>query len=416
MTVPPTTAPIDTFHPAPAQPDRTAVVLPPMGPGSVSVIPPPAPRMSLLPSKADYEVYLELAERFIESGFLPAAITTPAQALAIMLTGRELGLPPMLSLRMIHVVDGKPGMASELILARFRQAGGRHRWLETNAQIARIQLIAPGDSPDWAQTFQFTIEEAKRAEVTGKKNWQKYPAAMLRARVASLAVRAVAPEVSSGLHDPDELGAVTSEAGEVEQWPEPEQRREPTERAHTRTEVAEARGATATIVADDPVLPIEPYLSQKIPLSQTNIGAVLGFLWTCQRKGLVEKYADLIQKAMASFPVKLRQATAEQLSKTAKWIVDDEARRLFFASALPEVEHRLEELTVGDEDVAAPEVEAMLAAAVADMRGEPMEPVAAVVGRVAETMLGEAADATRAAVPVVHDDDLAALVDDLPTT
>src|SRR3954470_15176805 len=183
-------------------------------PPSMQIIPAP----SLLPSAHEYKVYLDLADQMHKSGFFPAAVKTPAQALAIMLTGREIGVPPMMALRMIHVIDGKPGMSAELMLARFKRAGGKFEWVATDARIATISMCPPGSSR-WTP-FTFTIEEAKAAEVTGKANWKKYPAAMLRARVATLAVRAVAPEVSAGFYDADELGAETNEAGEIEAWPE----------------------------------------------------------------------------------------------------------------------------------------------------------------------------------------------------
>ena len=58
-----------------------------------------------------------------------------------------------------------------------------------------------GHSP---ATFRFSLEDAARAKLAGD-NWQKYPAAMLRARVITAAARAYAPDVLDGVYDPDEL-------------------------------------------------------------------------------------------------------------------------------------------------------------------------------------------------------------------
>jgi hypothetical protein len=365
-------------------------------------------RTSLLPSASEYETYIKLAEQFMESGFLPSAIKKPAQALAIMLMGRELGLQPMQSLRMLHVIEGKPGMSAELILARFRQAGGRYRWLEKTDKCARIQLVAPGNPDDWAEEFEFTIEEARRAEVTGKQNWKKYPAAMLRARVASLAVRAVAPEVSAGLHDPDELGADVNDRGEVEAWPEPEKREE----RERKTPSGHVITAVYTGTDDDPILPVG---TNKLPLSDPNvhIGLVLGFIYKCVKANTIKDNAGLIQKAMASFPVKLASATLDQLSATAKWITDDENKRRTFRDELPMIEARLEELTTDSEQ--EPDHEARGTGDLEnaeDVEVEPMTPIADVVGAVERKLA-----AAGSPIPVVHDDDLAALTDpnaDLP--
>lgn len=312
------------------------------------------PAIPLLPSAHEYKVYLELADQFVKTGFLPSAIKNAAQALAVMLTGRELGLPPMLSLRMIHVIDGKPGMSSELQLARFRRAGGKFEWVHTDAESAEIAVCAPGGSK-WT-VFTFTIEEAKKAEVTGKANWKKYPAAMLRARVAMLAIRAVAPDISAGFYDPDELGAETNDSGEVEAWPEPAGKTAPPAAPGRRDRDRDAPAETAADSGDDdPVLPVKPFMDQGVRLSDPaiHIGVVLGFVWKCIDKKLVKHYSALIQKAMAVFPLKLQDATLDQLGKTAKWIIDDANRVNTFKDELASIEHRMETIREWEENRAA---------------------------------------------------------------
>lgn len=68
----------------------------------------------------------------------------------------------------------------------------------------------------------WTIEDAQRAKLTDKPNWQAYPAAMLRARAISNAVRAfcrgVVLPADVVLQTPDELGADVVEF-EVEELP-----------------------------------------------------------------------------------------------------------------------------------------------------------------------------------------------------
>lgn len=147
---------------------------------------------------------LAFADTLVKTGFLPVAIKTPAQAVAVILTGRELGLGPMQALRSINIIQGKPALSAELMLALFKSRGGKAVWRESTATKAVLWLRHPnGDE----HTETFTIDDAQRAGLLGKQNWKIYPKAMLRARCASAGLRAVAPDVSAGIYDPDELGA-----------------------------------------------------------------------------------------------------------------------------------------------------------------------------------------------------------------
>lgn len=139
-------------------------------------------------------------------GFVPRALAGDKHAvLAAILTGAELGLGPMQSLRSIHVVDGKPMLSADLMLALAIRGGVRPQWLESTATIARLRLTRDGFEP---HEQRFTLDEAKAAGLAGKDNWRKYPSAMLRARCLSAALRAFCPDV---------LGAGVYVEGEIEE-------------------------------------------------------------------------------------------------------------------------------------------------------------------------------------------------------
>jgi hypothetical protein len=122
--------------------------------------------------------------------------------MAIILAGRELGLPPMTALRSIHLVEGRVTLAADLQLALVKRAGVKHRWLRTDAEAATVELTRGADQPF---AFTYSIEDAKRAGLAGKQNWQRHTPAMLRARAISAAIRAYCPDVLTGVYDPDEL-------------------------------------------------------------------------------------------------------------------------------------------------------------------------------------------------------------------
>lgn len=146
-----------------------------------------------------------LAKVLVQSRLLPRAVTTPEQAFTIILAGKELGLSAMQSLRAVHVIEGKPTLAADLQVALVKRSPScsYFRLVKSDANEA-VYETQRGDDPEPTR-LSFTIADAQRAQLTGKDNWKKYPAAMLRARCASALARVVYPELVMGVYDPDEL-------------------------------------------------------------------------------------------------------------------------------------------------------------------------------------------------------------------
>lgn len=163
---------------------------------------------------AEWQALRAQAETLVRSGFLPKAINTAEKAVAIIQTGRELGIGPMQSLRSIHVIEGKPTLSAELMagLVHRRIPGAVLRVVESTDAICVVEAGRPGQP---TTRFVWSSDDAKRAGLTGKSNWRSYPRAMLRARCLTEAARSTFPDATSGLYDPDELGAVTDADGVV---------------------------------------------------------------------------------------------------------------------------------------------------------------------------------------------------------
>jgi len=136
---------------------------------------------------------------------LPRHVTDAPTAAAILLAGAELGLPPMLALRSISMVEGKPVIAADIQLALLVRAGLKFRWAKSDDTVAELELDRAGQ-PKHVQRY--TIQQAQNAGLAGKDNWRKHPAAMLRARCVTAAVRAYAPDVLAGILSPDEADEV----------------------------------------------------------------------------------------------------------------------------------------------------------------------------------------------------------------
>jgi hypothetical protein len=136
------------------------------------------------------------------------AVKRPEEAAVILLTGRELGLSPMQALRGIYVVNGKPVLSADLLVAVVRRSGLCASWraVESTAERCTIATLRVGETEPATRTW--TMADAKRAGVAGKPIWSQYPAAMLRHRCAADLAREVYPDVVLGLYDPEELGGV----------------------------------------------------------------------------------------------------------------------------------------------------------------------------------------------------------------
>lgn len=171
----------------------------------------------------DFPNMMNMAATLIKSGFLPIAIKTPAQAVAIMLTGRELGIPAMQALRQINVIQGKPTMAAELMLslAYQRIPGFKHTLIQSTNEICVCKFERPNHAP---YQHQFTIQDAKSLGLDSKDNWKKQPATMLRWRCVSAGLRLIAPDAIAGVYTPEEIipdGNANFENGTIENPPPP---------------------------------------------------------------------------------------------------------------------------------------------------------------------------------------------------
>jgi hypothetical protein len=124
------------------------------------------------------------------------------EAMAIMLLCQAEGLHPAIAMRDYHVIQGRPTLKADAILARFQQAGGKVSWeILTDEKVSGSFSHPQGGSA----TITWTFADAQKIGLTGKDNWKKYPRAMLRARVVSEGVRTVYPGVVVGVYTPEEV-------------------------------------------------------------------------------------------------------------------------------------------------------------------------------------------------------------------
>lgn len=129
----------------------------------------------------------------------------PRNVLAVMLTGREIGIGPMESLRLIHIVKGTPVLAAELKVKLARRAGHRIQLIEGDEKAVTVRGTRC-DSEE-QHTVTWRLEDAQRAGlVKAGGAWTTYPRPMLWARAVSQLIRELMPDVTgASLYSAEEV-------------------------------------------------------------------------------------------------------------------------------------------------------------------------------------------------------------------
>lgn len=157
--------------------------------------------------------YYRFSQYVAASRLAPRGLDSPEAILVALEYGAELGLSPMQSLQAVAVVNGRPALWGDTMLAvcmasdlwdsevfceAFEGQPGtdEFRAVCTVGRRGRHQPV----------TRSFSIGQAKRAGLWGKQGpWQQYPERMLQMRARSWALRDAFPDVLRGTVAAEEL-------------------------------------------------------------------------------------------------------------------------------------------------------------------------------------------------------------------
>lgn len=164
---------------------------------------------------------MQYAQALAQASLLPKQYQrNPGNVLLAVELGESLGIPPIQAINTVHVIEGKPSASSGLISALVRRAGHTLR-VKGDDHSATAEIVR-SDDPDFTYSVTWDMSRARNAGVTGKDNWKKYPAAMLKARAITEVARDACQEALMGVqYTPEELGAVVDEEGNVVDQPGP---------------------------------------------------------------------------------------------------------------------------------------------------------------------------------------------------
>jgi hypothetical protein len=153
---------------------------------------------------------------------VPSSVKSPEAVLTIMMTGRELGMTAMQSLRSIHIIEGKPVLSADLMVALCSKSALCEYFRLVSSDDKTAVYEAKRSSQPEPVRLTYTFEQAKQAGLTNKDNYRKHPAAMLRARCSAALARVVFPDLLMGFYAPEEMvDVIKGEPIEVVPTPPP---------------------------------------------------------------------------------------------------------------------------------------------------------------------------------------------------
>ncbi len=143
----------------------------------------------------------QMASAIAQSGLF--GMKDKNSVLALMAVAQAEGLHPATAARDFHIIQGRPALKADAMLARFQNAGGKVDWKDyTDEKVTGV--FSHPNGGELAVTW--TIEQAtKIGLVKPGSGWQKFPRAMLRSRCISEGIRSVFPGSVTGFYSPEEV-------------------------------------------------------------------------------------------------------------------------------------------------------------------------------------------------------------------
>ena len=188
-----------------------------------------------LPDRWNYAMAMASAGELVPKGMRTNGQPDAGKIFFTFETGSMLGIHPVAAIQGVNVIDGKPTLSPELMTAVIRRAGHKIR-VTVTGQMADLSLTATAqlirsDDPDFTFESVWTIGKAQQAGLltvvdgrvvakVGRNQeagvWEKYTAAMLKARALGEVCREGGTDALMGIsYMPEELGAPVNEAGEL---------------------------------------------------------------------------------------------------------------------------------------------------------------------------------------------------------
>jgi hypothetical protein len=146
------------------------------------------------------DILQRYADTFAKSAMFGAK--TPEQAMSLLLLAQAEGVHPAIAMRDFDVIQGRPAKKAQAMHRSFLEAGGKIEWHERSDTKADATFSHPQGGQ---VRVAWDMERARKAGLSGKDMYAKYPRQMLAARAISEGCRTVYPAATSGLYVPEEF-------------------------------------------------------------------------------------------------------------------------------------------------------------------------------------------------------------------
>lgn len=160
---------------------------------------------------ANMQEAIQLAELLSKSTIVPKDYQgNPGNVFVAMQWGAEIGLAPMQAMQNIAVINGRPSIWGDAMLALVKGSGLLEYIAETPTDTHCTVKIKRINEAETTRTF--SLEDAKKAGLLGKTGpWSQYPKRMLQMRARSWALRDAFPDVLKGLYSAEEVMDIPAE-------------------------------------------------------------------------------------------------------------------------------------------------------------------------------------------------------------
>ncbi|MDR5756990.1 recombinase RecT [Caballeronia sp. LZ035] len=164
------------------------------------------PAQSFDLSPKSLEEALTFADYLSKSSIVPKDFQDkPGNILVAIQWGMELGLKPMQAMQNIAVINGRPSLWGDAVLALVRASPVCEYVYESNENGTAICRVKRRGEEEQFRTF--SDADAKQAGLIGKQGpWAQYPQRMKQMRARAFALRDVFPDVLKGMPIAEEVG------------------------------------------------------------------------------------------------------------------------------------------------------------------------------------------------------------------
>ena len=167
------------------------------------------PAFSLAPSSL--QEAMDFANMLSKSNLVPKDYQgNPSNCIIAMQWGLEIGLQPLQAMQSIAVINGRPAIWGDAMLALVRGSGQLEYIHEDPTDDGCTVRLKRKGEPEAERTF--TKEDAKKAGLSSKQGpWTQYPKRMMQLRARAFALRDVFPDVLRGVFIAEEAQDMPAE-------------------------------------------------------------------------------------------------------------------------------------------------------------------------------------------------------------